>query len=186
MIDVQVTIPGEAKWQAAMADLSKASYFDPARRSLLEQAGERVKERAREIVPAKFGILRGAIGYEVENDRVRIGVIRDATGDSGTSAREYGHYIAQGRSQGTMPPPAVLRGWIAKSGFTGSEFVLRRSLARKPSRPQPFLEPALEQKKTEIVGLARIAYQNALNAFANRVGGGILGRVGAFFRGFFG
>lgn len=188
MLDVQVTIPNEGKWRAAVADLAKGVYFKKPRRETLEGAGILIAEEARRRVPRAFGTLERAIDWKMDGeDAVRVGILRNDSGPSGRiGTQEYGYYVENGTGGGSMPPPGVLRPWMARVGFTGSEFVLRRKIAERGLRPQPFLGPALEAKRDVIVRQAASRYQEALNAFANRVGGGILGRIGAFFRGLFG
>lgn len=187
MLELNITIPNEAQFMAATKDLARGVYFRPAKESLLLQVGERVKEKARANAPAKFGTLRKSIGFKVVGDAVTVGVLGNVAGDSGTSAQEYGYHIEMGRSQSRMPPPGVLRGWMAMAGIPEEdEYPLRRWLRDHRTAPRPFLVPALEQSTKEIAKLSQIAYQNALNQYAKRAGGGILGRVGAFIRGFFG
>lgn len=187
MLEMAVDIPNEAAWRSALADLERGEFFRKPRKETLEGAGILVLAEARKRVPRAFGTLHNSLDYELTEDSVKVGVIRNFSGPSGrASTAEYGYYVEKGRSAGAMPPPAVLRNWMARVGYTGSEFLLRKTIAEKGIRPQPFLAPALESQQGTILKIATTSYQNGLNAFANRVGGGIFGRIAAFFRGFFG
>ena len=188
MLEVSVSIPNEAQWRAALADLDRGSYFVGPEHETLSTAGSLLAEEARRRVAKAFGTLGSAIGSEIDGlHSVKVGILKNVSGPAGKAGtQEYGYYVEKGRRPGSMPPPGVLRAWMTKKGYQGSEYLLRRTIARKGVRPRPFLAPALDAKQKQIVGIAAAAYQKGLDRFAAATGGGgFLSRIGSFFRGLF-
>ena len=186
MLEMTVSIPGLDKFNAALADLSKGVYFQKAKAELLPQVGERLKARAKQLVPKAFGTLEKSIDYKVQGDSVLVGVLRDARNPgSTTGTMRYGMDVEFG-SGAHFPPPMALEPWMRQKGMSGSPWGVAINISKKGTPAQPFLRPALVQTVPDIEKLTRLSYTNALNDFARRAGGGLLGRIGDFFRGFFG
>ncbi len=63
----------------------------------------------------------------------------------------YARAVEYGRRPGKRPPTASLRGWARrKTGSADNAYPVARAIGRRGTRPQPFLEPALEAKRGEI------------------------------------
>lgn len=185
--EVTIDIPNEAQWREAMRSAANGVDFILANDKFLWAAGSFLAQQVQARTPAAFGTLRSAIGFNVTGDTVKVGVLTNATGPSSRlPAPEYARFVEEGRDPGAAPPPGVLRPWMAKVGFPGSEFALAQSIARKGTRPHPFLVPTLVENEGKIVEIGSHYWEGALNKIAARTGStGILGRIGAFLRGLF-
>ena len=62
----------------------------------------------------------------------------------------YGLYVEEGRKPGRMPPVEPLADWARQKLRVGSKeargvgFLVARKIAREGTRPQPFMQPALD------------------------------------------
>lgn len=189
MFEITVDLPNEAQFKAAMADAANGWDFFRQNELLLESVGIMLATDMKSRVPVAFGTLRNAIGYRVENrENLVVGVIGSGTGPSSRlPAADYARFVDEGRAPGRMPPPDVLRPWMTQRGFTGSEYVLRRSIAEKGTPAHPFLVTTLVDNEAKIATMAEFAYKTALDKIAARAsGGGILSRIGGFLRSLFG
>lgn len=186
--EVRIDIPNEAAWKAAMADAARGTQFMEANEKFLNAAGAMLAEKIRAKTPRAFGTLRGAIGYKVtDRENLIVGVVNDATGPSSRlPASQYAQFVEEGRAPGAMPPPNVLRPWMQKVGYTGSAYQLARSIARKGTRPKPFLVPTLYENEGQILSMATAAYNQALEKIAGKTQGGLFGRILGGIASFFG
>lgn len=64
-----------------------------------------------------------------------------ATGEVGTN-KVYGRVVEEGRRPGRMPPVRAIAVWAARKAPGASTFVIARAIARRGTRPQPYLRPA--------------------------------------------
>lgn len=63
-----------------------------------------------------------------------------------TSPLGYASVMELGRRPGAAPPPqAALAGWARRHGFTGSLFVLARSIGRRGIKGRHYFEKAFQQ-----------------------------------------
>lgn len=66
---------------------------------------------------------------------------------------KYGYVVEKGRKPGSMPPVAPIERWAAtKLGKPGLGFIIARSIARKGTKAQPFMESAFTQSAKEVLG----------------------------------
>jgi hypothetical protein len=83
---------------------------------------------------------------------------RGLVGEVGPSAR-YGLYVERG-TRPHWPPRAPLEGWARRHGIP--VFVVQRAIARKGTRPRPFLLPAFRKNAAAIVRLFAAAGARAV------------------------
>lgn len=110
----------------------------------LDRWAAEVARRARELAPKSFSILANSIRAIVAGRLKRI----VAPGVN------YAISIEQGRRPGRQPGTGNgLMAWVQqKTGLTGDQleratFLIARSIGRKGTRPQPFMQPAAEQSR---------------------------------------
>lgn len=118
----------------------------------LAKAGRIVEREAKKNVPSVDGILRASIGHYVEGNEVHIG-----TNIPYAPYVEYGTGIYAAAGDGRKTPWAyIVRGAYADKYWQegkpncfmdadGNKWIWTRG-----QRPQPYLEPALKNKKAEI------------------------------------
>lgn len=63
---------------------------------------------------------------------------------------ESGVYLEEGTGPAVgrppfMPPSSALRGWAARHGMAGKEFLIARAIGRRGQKPRPFFRPAVEE-----------------------------------------
>lgn len=103
-----------------------------------------IEADAKRIVPTDTHTLQRSLTHEV------IVSGHDVTGRAGSNL-VYAPVVEYGRSAGAaMPPPDALLGWIRRKGIDVPPFVVARSIARKGTRPQPYLKPALDKNRPAI------------------------------------
>ncbi len=101
-----------------------------------------------------------------------------ATKAAGLGAQQVGlvgvvgtkvHYAAAveyGRRPGKRPPTRELKRWAKrKLGDESLAYVVARKIGREGTRPQPYLEPALEARRGEIVRMFERELGNVLKRF---------------------
>lgn len=185
--EVTIEVENEEQWRSAMRSAATGLDFALAKNQFLGAAGSFLQRQIVARTPAAYGTLRSAIGFEVLGDDVKIGVLKNISGPSSRlPAPEYARFVEEGRAPGNAPPPGVLRPWMDKVGFPGSEYALARSIAEKGTRPHPFLVPTLVDNEGRLLEMSKRYYQAALDRIAGRTGSrGFFGRVGAFLKGLF-
>lgn len=125
-------------------------------RGALEVGREAGKE-----APKAFSTLTHSITVEQETPlRYRIG-----------SGLDYAPMVGQGTGPGGLPPHQSLLDWIRVKHITPNDpdmtaddlaYVIGRSIARKGTPEQPFLEPALETKQDRLLQLVRQGAERGL------------------------
>lgn len=98
-----------------------------------------VQERAKRLAPVDVGNLRSSIKANMLSGGLgaEIGVGRQLN-------VKYGPYMEYG-TKPHWPPPGVLTEWCRRHGIEGKEFLIRRKIARRGTKPRPFLMPAWEE-----------------------------------------
>lgn len=114
-------------------------------RNFFKRATITVQNRARDKAPVDTGRLRSSIATEVDR--------RDPPkwGKVGTNVK-YAPFVEFG-TRPHWPPPGALQPWARRHGFpTGptGDFLVRRAIARRGTRAQPYLKPALEKSVGDI------------------------------------
>lgn len=80
----------------------------------------------------------------------------------------YAEYVENGRRAGKMPPVKMLQEWAYKKLRVGKDqarsagYLIARKIARKGTRPQPFMRPAVERNMD--------AVEKAVSAAAREAG----------------
>jgi hypothetical protein len=98
----------------------------------------------RRHVPQDTRQLMGSINHQVAGSGLNI------TGTVGPSLA-YGAFVERGRRPGKYPPIAAISGWAKRHGI--SPFLVARAIARRGTRPQPFVAPSIQRNRGRIVTL---------------------------------
>jgi hypothetical protein len=64
---------------------------------------------------------------------------------------DYGYYAEKGRGPGKAPPIGAIAGWAARKGI--NPYVLARSIARKGTKPHPYMLPAYQGNVGKVTSL---------------------------------
>ena len=103
-----------------------------------------IEADAKRLVPVDTHNLQRSLTHEVVQQGSNV------TGRVGTNLI-YAPVVEYGRSPGSMPPPSALVGWLRRKGIDEKyAFVVARSIARRGTRKQPYLKPALEKNRQAI------------------------------------
>lgn len=93
--------------------------------------------------PRDTGRLQGSINHTIT------GAGANLTGKVGPSVA-YGLFVEKG-TRAHYPPVGAIRGWAGRHGM--NPFALARGIARRGTRAQPFVMPALERNRARIIAL---------------------------------
>lgn len=85
--------------------------------------------------------LMGSITHEIQGSGAVL------TGRVGPTVG-YGIVVERGRRPGKYPPIAAIQGWARRHGIP--PFLVARKIARRGTRPQPFVQPSLERNRQRI------------------------------------
>lgn len=122
-----------------------------------------IEADAKRLVPVDTHTLQRSITHEVQASGT------DVIGRAGSNL-VYAPVVEYGRSAGAaMPPPSALTGWMRRHGMDEKyAFVLARSIARRGTRPKPYLKPALDKNRAAITREMAAVLQR----ISNRLAGG--------------
>jgi len=121
--------------------LQTATAATPAElRVAMVEATLIVEGEARRLAPRDTGRLQGSISSRISGGGASI------VGEVGPSVA-YGLYVERG-TRPHWPPTAALGGWARRHGI--SPFAVARGIARKGTRAQPFVQPALEKNRGRV------------------------------------
>lgn len=138
-----VTITG---LDALKAKLTPALYLD-AVKDVLTNASLLAERVARQEAPKDTSALARSITSDVQPMSARV-----------FSTLAYAVPVEVGRQPGQRPPPsAALEGWAKRHGFTGSLFVLARSIGRKGIKARPFMAKAKTAVESAMPGFIQQA-----------------------------
>ncbi|MBO9493854.1 HK97 gp10 family phage protein [Thalassotalea sp. G20_0] len=116
---------------------------------------------ARGFAPKAFTTLTNSIRSRVDGELSRI---------VGPNV-DYGVYVENGAGPGGAPSLQSVLDWVRVKRITPNNpqhdeqdlaFMIRRSIARKGTEPQKYMEPAVDAKRDRITGLMHSAVSNAL------------------------
>ncbi len=118
--------------------------MDEARKGITRSVIQ-IEADAKRIVPTDTHTLQRSLTHEVTVSG------NDVTGRAGTNL-VYAPVVELGRSAGdAMPPPSALTGWLRRHGIDERyAFVVARNIARRGTRPRPYLKPALDKNRPAI------------------------------------
>lgn len=137
--------------------IGRFANAEPVMERHADEAGVRsagaVHADAVDNAPVDQGHLRRSIAVQLRPGEAAIG-----------TNLSYALPVEVGRAPGAkMPPQGVLLEWMRRHGIPADrEFVLRRSIARRGIRPQPYLEPALVGNKAAMQREFDLAAERAL------------------------
>lgn len=102
--------------------------------------------------------LMGSITREIQgNGAVLTGRVGPSVG--------YGIIVERGRRPGKFPPISAIQGWARRHGVP--PFLVARAIARRGTRPQPFVQPSLDNNRARIdqlfarVGVRMVSFVRA-------------------------
>lgn len=114
-----------------------AQAWDEEFRLVLRQTGEEAKVKSQAAAPVFRGVLRDRIRVKLSLRRLTA-VVKPAA--------PHSSLVTFGRRPGKMPPPAALRDWAAMHGMQpGKEFLIARAIAKRGTKPHPFMVAVDEQ-----------------------------------------
>lgn len=145
-----------------------AAQYEAAQRVVMDETRKGVQRSviqieadANRLVPVDTHTLQRSITHEVTTSGA------DVTGRAGTNL-VYAPVVEYGRSAGAaMPPPAALTGWMRRHGIDEKyAFVVAQSIARRGTRPKPYLKPALDKNRPAITREMAAVLQRISNRLA--------------------
>jgi hypothetical protein len=122
----------------------------------LEQYPRRTTDELRSTMQAGLLLLEADQRRHVAQDTRRLlgsitnrieGSGQVLTGRVGPTTR-YAFWVEYGRRPGRYPPLAAIAGWARRHGV--HPFVVARAIARRGTRPQPFVGPSLERNRVTL------------------------------------
>jgi len=157
-------------WSTSKADFNAAMRRAPevlarnmanaTRRNLLE-----ISRLARHDAPKAFSTLANSIQIEMHSP---------LDGITGPAA-DYGEMVEKGTGPGGFPPLETMLDWIRTKNITPENplmrlehlaFVMSRSISKKGTPAQPYLEPAAEQLQGNVLRNYDLALERSLDEIA--------------------
>lgn len=125
---------------ATRAEAAQPVVLDEMR-TAMERSALAVQRRAMALAPVDTGTLRRSITRQVTPLHGRVG-----------TNVPYAREVEFGRKpRGPLPAKGELIGWMRRKGIDVElEFVIRRAIAKRGTRAQPYLNPALEEHRAAI------------------------------------
>ena len=131
MVDVQWIREAERDYPGIIRKVSKR---------FLEEAAAMVEQTAVREVPVNIGDLRGSINKQVFLDRAEVG-----------SNSEYAEWVEYGTKPHWPPREAIAR-WAHQKGISpDAVFPIQRKIAREGTEEQPFLRPAIDKNRRNLL-----------------------------------
>lgn len=143
MPDVVIRIEGDESIRRALSD---PNFVRGPLKTFLAKAGFIVEKNIKEIAPVDTGRLRSSVVTNLQPLRVGIG-----------PTVFYAPFV----EFGTRPhwaPQGALQLWAGRHGFPSGplgDFLVRRAIARRGTRAQPFVAPAARRSLPEIKNAAK-------------------------------
>lgn len=112
----------------------------------IERSVSVIEHDAKRLVPKDTRNLERTLTHEVVTHG------QNVTGRAGTN-EVYGPVVEFGRSAGAAMPPLneAFLGWMRRHGIDAKyQFVVRRAIARRGTRKQPYLKPAFDKNRPDI------------------------------------
>lgn len=103
-----------------------------------KEYSQKIKLRAKELVPVDLGNLRRSIGSKSKDKGTTV-IIGSRT--------EYSTEL--GTKPGTRVPPKQLIGWCVRHGMPGLQYLVSRKIEQVGSPKQPYMLPAFEEYSAE-------------------------------------
>ena len=124
-------------------------------RDFLVRSAFLVEAKAKEKAPVDTGRLRNSIATQIAQTRAIV-----------AANVLYAPFVEFG-TKPHFPPPAALQPWARRHGFPkgmAGAYMVARAIARRGTRAQPFMAPALQQSLAAI----RLEWGNMLRAIEQR------------------
>jgi HK97 gp10 family phage protein len=132
------------------------SKGDKAISSVINKVAFDIHADAKRNSPVTGGFLRSKIVLQKCTERSLHAEVR--------SDAEYGIFVEYGRKPGKGPPfePVnLIKEWVIKKGIAGRNskqlnqiaFLIGRKIAKKGTKAQPYMTPAYEKNKNELIPL---------------------------------
>ena len=137
-MEIRVIIDGAEKLRAKLSD---PNFVGGPLRDFLQRAGHEVESEAKQRAPVDTGHLQGSIQPRVSGTQVSIG-----------TPVKYAPYVEFG-TRPHYPPPNALQPWARRHGFgPRGHFMLAAIIAKRGTKPHPFLIPGYEAARGAIDG----------------------------------
>jgi HK97 gp10 family phage protein len=138
--DIEFTLEGIDELIAKTGKLS--SQIGPIARDVLNKAASNIEGKAKHLVPVDTGRLRASIATRLDSDSVPLWA------EVGTNVL-YARPVEYG-SRPHYAPIDALRPWASKHGMAAG--ALWHSIWMYGTKPHPFMKPAFEWAKPELMG----------------------------------
>lgn len=136
LVDAQ--LQGAAPLQRGLA--AAPAHLAAGMRATMERSLLLIEADARRAVPQDTRALMNSIHHQIAATPQAV------TGTVGPALR-YGVFVERG-TRPHWPPAGPLQGWAQRHGIP--VFLVQRAIARKGTRPRPFLLPAFEKHRAAI------------------------------------
>lgn len=157
MISIQVQVDTRAVerlLREAPGRLHQAMLRGMRRGSEVVVKGAQLKLKANQSIVS--ATLSNSIGYVLDEDALesRIGPGLKPRPSLRGDPRNYGAFVETGRGPGRGPKPEAIEWWvrkkIARKDSKRAAFLISRAIARKGTRPHPYLLPALVEGEPQV------------------------------------
>lgn len=105
------------------------------------KSGLIIESKAKDKAPVDTGLLRAEVETRISDGGFTYEVFPTS---------KYAAFVEFG-TKPHFPPPQALAGWARRHGLSGREYLIARAIARRGTRPQPFLFPAYEAEKDNFI-----------------------------------
>ena len=130
-------------------------------KAAVNRSAAELSRDARDFAPKAFTTLTNSIRSRLDGELARI---------VGPNV-DYGVYVEKGAGPGGAPSLQAMLDWVRVKRITPNNpqhdeqdlaFMIRRSIARKGTEPQKYMEPAVDAKRDRITNLMHSAVNLAL------------------------
>lgn len=141
-MQIDVRIEGLEKLQAGIA--SGPATLATEVRTAMTAGSLLIEGSARSLAGKDTGRNAGSITHNISGGGANL------TSKIGPSTA-YGYYAEKGRKPGRMPPISAIEGWANRHGI--NPYVLAKSIARKGTKPHPYMVPAFNNNVGRVTAL---------------------------------
>lgn len=137
-------------------------------RRYLSRSAHEVAREARERAPKAFSTLTLAILAKLDPAPTLSARV--------TAGTQYARHVEEGTGPGGVPPREALRAWLRVKRIEPRNpnmtedaliWLIQRKIAARGTAPQPYMEPALEAKRSRVFDLIELGVEKGIaEAFA--------------------
>jgi HK97 gp10 family phage protein len=137
MADIKIHLEGV---EELLRKVSDPQVVGLPLRNMIQKSAALVSRKAKEKAPVDTGRLRQSIHWRTTRD---IEAIIEPSVD-------YAAFVEFG-TKPHWPPSGALDGWARRHGISPA-FLVARAIARRGTKPQPYMEPAARESQSDING----------------------------------